>query len=199
MKSILNAFLFFAAILLFASCAPQLNVTTDYNHSANFSNYKTFAMYQLADKSSSVSELNQNRIINAVKAQMVQDGFTEVGTNPDLQVNVTSVRTDQKGLESTTTGMGGAGMYGYGGFYRPYGYGGLYGGGMSTTTTTVTNTVTGSVIIDIIDAKTNQIVWNGTGNKEIDKPAENPDQAISAAIAKIMASFPPGAVKPKSN
>jgi len=199
MKSILNTCLFFVAILLFASCAPSLNITTDYNRSANFSKYKTFSMYQMADKSQSVSQLNQNRIIGAVKAQMVQDGFTEVASNPDLLVNVTSVRTDQKGLESNTMGTGGVGMYGGGGYYRPYGFGGVYGGmGMSTTTTTVTNTIIGSVIIDIVDASDNQVVWTGTGNKEIDKPSENPDQAISAAIAKIMASFPPGAVKPKS-
>jgi hypothetical protein len=197
MKSILNACLLLVATLLFASCAPTLNVVTDYNHSADFTKFKTFSMYQMADKSSTVSQLNQNRIFGAVKAQMVQDGFTEVASNPDLLVNVTAVRTDQKGLESNTMGTG-VGMYGYGGFYRPYGFGGMYGGGMSSTTVSVTNTITGSVIIDIIDASNNQVVWTGTGNKEIDKPAENPDQAISAAIAKIMYSFPPGVVKPKA-
>ncbi len=197
MKSILNTCLFCAAVLIFASCAPALTVTTDYNHSAVMSNYKTFGMYQEPGKSN-VSELNRNRIIAAVKAQMVADGFTEVGSGADLLVNVTSVLSDQKSLQSNTTGMGGYGAYGYGGFYRPYGFGGM-GMGMSTTTTQVVNTTTGSVIIDIVDAKTNEVVWTGTGNKEIDKPSENPDQVISAAIAKIMYSFPPGVVKPKQS
>lgn len=197
MKSILNTCLIFASVLIFTSCAPTLNVTTDYNHAAVMSNFKTFAMYKEPGKSN-VSELNRNRIVAAVKAQMVADGFAEVGTGADLLVNVTSVLSDQKSLQSTTTGMGGYGAYGYGGFYRPYGYGGMYGGmGMSSTTTQVVNTTTGSVIIDVVDAKTNEIVWTGTGNKEIDKPSDNPDQAISAAIAKIMYSFPPGVVKPK--
>ncbi len=199
MKSILNTCLFFLGILLFISCAPVLNVTTDYNHSAVFANYKTYAMYQMSDKSSTVSQLNQSRIFNAVKAQMVTDGFTEVASSADLLVNVTAVRSDKKSLQSTTTGMGGYGAYGYGGFYRPYGYGGMGMGmgGISTTSTQVVNTITGSIIIDIVDAKTNEIVWTGTGNKEIDKPADNPDQAISAAIATIMATFPPGKIVSK--
>ena len=191
MKSILNTCLFALAILLFSSCAPVLNVTTDYNHSAVFSKYKTFAMYHLADQSSNVSELNKARIINAVKAQMVKEGFTEVASNPDLLVNVTSVLKNDKSLQSTTTGTGG---YGYGGYYRPYGYGGM---GMSSTTTQVVNTITGSVIIDIVDAAKNDIVWTGTGNQEIDKPLESPDQFISTTIGKIMATFPPGKVVPK--
>lgn len=195
MKSILSSCLFVLAILLYTSCAPVLNVTTDYNHSAEFSKYKTFAMYHLADQSSNVSELNKARIINAVKAQMVKNGLTEVASSPDLLVNVTSVLKNEQSLQSTTTGGMSYG-YGYGGYYRPYGYGGM-GMGMSSTTTQVVNTKTGSVIIDIVDAAKNDIVWTGTGNKEIDKPANNPDQAISAAIATIMASFPPGKVATK--
>ena len=193
MKRILNTCLFFAAILGFTSCAPTLNVTSDYNHSANFSNYKTFGIYQLPDKSQSVSQLNQGRIMSAVKAQMMAKGFTESSSNPDLLVNVTAVKTNQEGLQANTMGAGG--MYGYGGYYRPYGYGGM--GGMSTTTVTFTNTITGSVIIDIVDAAKNEVVWTGTGNKEIDKPSQNPEQDISAAITKIMASFPPGVAQPK--
>lgn len=195
MKSILSSCLFVLAILLYTSCAPVLNVTTDYNHSAEFSKYKTFAMYHLADQSSNVSELNKARIINAVKAQMVKNGLTEVASSPDLLVNVTSVLKNEQSLQSTTTGGMSYG-YGYGGYYRPYGYGGM-GMGMSSTTTQVVNTKTGSVIIDIVDAAKNDIVWTGTGNQEIDKPLESPDQFISTTIGKIMATFPPGKVVPK--
>jgi hypothetical protein len=34
-----------------------------------------------------------------------------------------------------------------------------------------------------------------TGNKEIDKPAKDPDTIIPKAIASIMESFPPGKAK----
>jgi hypothetical protein len=53
------------------------------------------------------------------------------------------------------------------------------------------------LIIDIIDPKTKQLIWEGIGNKEIDKPSSDPDKAISAAVKSIMAGFPPGAATKK--
>jgi hypothetical protein len=47
-------------------------------------------------------------------------------------------------------------------------------------------------MIDVVDAAKKQLVWQGVGNKEIDKPNKNPDEKINEAVAKIMASFPPG-------
>ena len=194
MKSIIKTGLFFLAVVIYTSCAPVLTVTSDYDHSVDFTKYKTFSFYQLKDNSNSVSQLNKNRIVAAIKAQMVTDGYTEVTSNPDVYVNATTVKSDQKSLTTNSDN------YGYGGFYRPYGWGVGYGGyggmgGMSTSTTTVTTTVTGSIIIDVINAAKNELLWTGTGNKEIDKPSSNPDQTIPAAIAKIMASFPPGVKK----
>ena len=65
----------------------------------------------------------------------------------------------------------------------------------STTSYSVDNYKDGSLIIDVVDAKTNKLIWQGTGNKEIDKPAKDPDTAIPKAISSIMSSFPPGKTK----
>jgi hypothetical protein len=54
-------------ILLLNACSSPLKVTSDYDKSIDFSTYKTFGFYQLQDKSGAVSQLNQNRIIDAVK------------------------------------------------------------------------------------------------------------------------------------
>jgi len=43
----------------------------------------------------------------------------------------------------------------------------------------------------VIDASSNQLIWEGTGNKEIDAQVKDPDTAISNAVAQIMAGFPP--------
>ena len=115
---------------------------------------------------------------------MVKKGFVETSSNPDLLVNVTAILKEKTALQADT--------YNTGGFYRPYGWGGGYGG---TTTVTSYNYKDGSLIIDVLDASKNLLIWQGIGNKEIDKPSSNPDQAITSAVTKIMAGYPPGAGK----
>lgn len=172
-----------AASFFLASCEPSLKVTSDYDKSANFSQYKTFRMVQLDMQHQTISQLNQNRIINAVKGEMGKKGFAE-SADPDVFVNATIILKDQQSVTANTN------YYGYGGYYRPY----AWGTGMSSSYTTydVQNYKAGSLIIDIADAKTNKLLWEGIGNKEIDKPSDNPDKAIAEAVASIMASFPPG-------
>jgi hypothetical protein len=169
--------------IAFTSCSPSLKVTSDYDKSANFNQYKTFAL-DTFHASQTVSQLNQNRIANAVKAEMVKKGFTE-STAPDMLVHISAIFEKQKSVSSTTD------YYGYGGFYRPY----AWGGGMGATGYTTYNVqsyIDGSLIVDIADAKTKNLLWEGIGNKEIDKPVKDPDTAIPAAVSKIMGGFPPG-------
>jgi hypothetical protein len=43
----------------------------------------------------------------------------------------------------------------------------------------------------MVDTKTTKMVWQGIGNKEIDKVSKDPDGDIKAAVTKILADFPP--------
>jgi hypothetical protein len=187
MKSKLNFLFSLGGLLLLAACSPTLKVNSDYDKSVDFSGYKTFAMYSLQDKSGAISQLNQNRIIDAVKKQMTAKGFTENDANPDVLVNVVTYLKEKQQVTANTN------YYGYGGYYRPY----AWGGGMASGTTTYStyNYHDGTLMIDVVDAAKKQLVWQGVGNKEIDKPSKNMDEAINNAVAKILASFPPGASK----
>ncbi len=187
MRSISRISGFFLLIILINGCAPTVKVTTDYDKAANFSNYKTFRVYNLKQQGS-VSELNADRIINAIKAEMTKKGFTEVADNADLMVNAVTILKDKRQVTANSN------YYGYGGAYRPYGY---YGGGMATGTTTYStyDYKDGSLMIDVVDNKTQKLVWQGTGNAEIDKQPKNPDEFISTTVAKILTGFPPGAAK----
>ncbi len=185
-------FLFFLITIVTAaimpSCTPTVKVTSDYDKNANFQQYKTFTLANVDAEKQSISQLNQNRINNAVTGEMIKKGFQQVSSNADLVVNVATILKDKKSISSNTD------YYGYGGVYRPY----MWGGGMGMTGYTTYNVQDykdGSLIIGVVDAKTNHLIWEGIGNSEIDKPLKDPDAEIPAAISKIMANFPPGAIK----
>jgi hypothetical protein len=172
--------------IILVSCGPGFQVTSDYDKAVDFSVYKTFALFH-GKGGTPISPLNQNRITNAIRAEMEKKGFREDSTAPDLWVNTVAVLKDQVDVSSTTN------YYGYGGYYRPYGW----GGGMNTATTNydVQHYKDGTLMIDVVDAKTKQLVWQGTGNKKIDKPISDADTKIPEAVAKIMEGFPPGKAK----
>jgi hypothetical protein len=172
-------------LFVLSGCTTTVKVTTDYDKSVDFSQYKTFSFYKMK-VTDNVSQLNQERILNSVKAEMVKKGFTKNDDAPDILINVTAILQDKQSVSANT--------YGYGGYYRPYGWGGGYGG---TTTVNVYEYKDGSIIIDIIGASSQKLIWQGIGNKEIDSPSKNPDVDIANAIAKIMYSFPPGKVASK--
>ncbi|GAA4127784.1 DUF4136 domain-containing protein [Flavobacterium chungbukense] len=171
------------------SCSPTVKVTSDYDHAANFGEYKTFAVYDLKAQEGQVNQLNVDRVTKAIRNEMLAKGFTE-SDNPDLKVNAVSILKNKTSVSSNTN------FYGYGGMYRPYGYwgGGAMMGGANTTFDTY-NYVDGSLVIDIVSAKTTKLLWQGVGNAEIDTKPDNPEEFINEAIKKILANFPPGSEK----
>ncbi|WP_291286446.1 DUF4136 domain-containing protein [Flavobacterium sp.] len=175
---------------LIYSCSPTVRVTTDYDPSTNFNEYKTFAVYDLKAQEGQVSQLNVDRVTKAIRSEMISKGFTETATNPDLKVNAVSILKTKTSVSANTD------FYGYGGMYRPYRYWG--GGAMMGSANTTVNTydyVDGSLIIDIVSSKTQKLVWQGIGNAKIDSKPSNPEEFITSAIQKIMAGFPPGLTK----
>ncbi|QSW91197.1 MULTISPECIES: DUF4136 domain-containing protein [Flavobacterium] len=171
------------------SCSPTVKVTSDYDHSANFSEYKTFAVYDLRAQEGQVNQLNVDRVTKAIRNEMLAKGFTE-SSNPDLKVNAVSILKNRTSVSANTD------FYGYGGMYRPYGYWG--GGAMMGSANTTFNTynyLDGSLVIDVVSAKTQKLVWQGIGNAEIDSKPDNPEEFINSSIKKILADFPPGTVK----
>ncbi len=101
---------------------------------------------------------------------------TYVDANPDMFVVLHATYDEQTTLN--TTGYG----YGYGPYWRG-------GGGMSTTT--AYKYTVGTMIVDIYDARTKQLIWRGTGSDTLsDKPEKN-EKKINTAVPKMFQKFPP--------
>lgn len=172
----------FYSIIFFVfitGCHNKVKVHSTYDKKINFSNYKSYTFYGFADKTSGISETNRNIIISATNAEMLAHGYLQNETKPDLLVNVTAIVTEKLKVSNTN-------YYGYGGVYRPY----YWGPGNDTSEVTRVKYTNGSLIIDMVDATTKQLIWQGIGNSEIDVPLQKADTFIPEAIKKILKSFP---------
>jgi len=169
------------AATVLSSCAT-LKVTSDFDKTAPFENYKTYAFTQEA-LNLNINELNRNRLISAVEAQLGAKGFTKSET-PDVLIDMNLVsKTVQTATANTT---GGGGYYGAG-----YRYG--YGGGFSTTTINYDSYEEGTLFVDMIDVSKNQLVWQGRGVGTLnpDVSAEKREANINYAIEQIFSRYPP--------
>jgi len=168
------AALFVAPALLLAQ-----KVSYDFEKSADFTKYKTYAQ---KDGTKVGQPLIDDRIVKAIDTELTAKGLTK-SANPDVFIVYHVAFDKEKDISTFSSG--------YGGGYGPYGYG--WGGGMGTTTTQVRDILVGTLVIDVADAKKNQMVWRGMGVKEINTQAkpEKRDKSISEAVKKIFKNYPP--------
>ena len=171
-----------AAILFVApSAAYAQKVSVDYDKSANFSSYKTFAW---AEGQGARNPIVNQMIITAVERELTARGLSKTAENPDVRIAfLAAVGMD---LEVTKPGWA-----------NPINYGGVVAAGPRW------NVTTGTLLIDLLDAKLNRSVWRGT-IKEVLSQAPSADAAADArrvektvtkGIAKMFKKYPVSAKK----
>jgi hypothetical protein len=170
------------AALLAPAVVLAQKTSYDYDKSANFASYKTYAF---KDGTKVGQPLIDDRIVAAIEAQLAAKGLKKVDANPDVFVVYHTAFDKQKDISTFSSGYGG----GYGG------YGWRYGGGWAggTSTTQVRDILIGTLVIDLADAAKGQMVWRGMGVKEVDTQAkpEKRDKSINNAVTKIFKNYPP--------
>ncbi|WP_420831633.1 DUF4136 domain-containing protein [Bathymodiolus japonicus methanotrophic gill symbiont] len=92
-------------------------------------------------------------------------------------------------------------MFSDSGYYPGYNYRagyGYYGRGMGVmyntgSKTQVTHYKQGTLIIDIINPKTDQLIWRGAADGRLPKATdrEKSDELVQKYVAKILSNFPP--------
>lgn len=157
-------------------------VSYDYEKSANFSAFRTYAH---KDGTKVGQSLIDDRIVAAIDAELAAKGFTRSDANPDVFVVYHMAFDKEKDISTYSSG--------YGGGYGPYGWG--WGGGWAggTTTTQVRDILIGTLVIDIADARKGQLAWRGIGVKEVNTQAkpEKRDKSVNNAVKKILKNYPP--------
>ena len=173
----------FVAVLASPAAFAQ-SVKADYDKATDFARYRTFSFKKGTD---APTPFAQERIQAAIAAQLKERGVSPSDT-PDLYVFTHTKLSTQQRVDVTS--------YGYGGYP---GWGG-WGGGFGSSSVMVTDVPMGTVMVDIVDAKTDALVWRGLASDTLstNPTPEKSEKRINKAMTKLFAKYPvPPAPKKK--
>jgi hypothetical protein len=173
-----------AAAALLAGCSSGPKIITNSAPDFNVASYRTFGFFQpLGTDNGGVRSLNSQVLIAATTRELEMRGFTRDDANPDLLVNFMGATKET--LE--TRPSAGPSMY-YG--RSRYGTWGGYGMSVGTSTEVVQRTK-GTLSVDLVDPKRNELVWEGAATATItDNMRENRNEVLNSVISQIFAQFP---------
>ncbi len=179
------------SVLLLFACSP-MQITTDYDDSVLFADLKTYNWLPGRPLSTGNPVIDTNsllhkRIKNEINRWFQSHGYKlEPKDKSDFLVSYYVV-TEQKTQISV--------LNDYYGYPRGWGY---YGGyydypGPGGSRTYVYEYEEGTLIIDIVNTKTHQLMWRGTAEGEVEelKTPEEKKARIAKVVQSILKKFPP--------
>jgi hypothetical protein len=176
-----------------AACAPSPNIGYDFDRSTDFSAYHTYAWLagdqeKTGDRRADSSAVDM-RIRIAVGTQLRLKGYQALpeGT-PDFFVAYHVGLNDSSPSVSTqyySDGMAGH-AFAHSADTRSTGK-------SATAVNDTASYLTGSLLVDIIDARTQKLVWRGTAAGEVDPglTSAQRDERTKAIVHGILSNFPP--------
>lgn len=159
--------------LLICIAAIAQDVKYNFMPGTNFAKYHTYKWISI-EGGAHPNQIMDAEIRQAVDAQLATKGLTKSSDDKaDLNVGY-QIAVDQEKQ------------------WNAYGMGGVrWGGGMATATQSTINI--GSLVLDMYDPGTKQLVWTGTATKTID-PSSNQEKNqknLDKAMEKLMKHYPP--------
>lgn len=165
-------------LLFLLACSEQLRVRSDYDKDVNLKLYKTYAWLPVKEIESKTNplvynELTDKRIKRAVDTQLKAKSILYTTDSPDLRVHYHIV-IDNKSM------------------VRPSIYGYNYSQYWIRNQMDVYQYREGTLIIDLMDAKNNNLIWRGWGTSVMDSSdIDLTEEEINVAVYKILKEFPP--------
>lgn len=183
------------ALLAISACS-SLKVTSDYDKEADFNKYKDFYYLGWAEESGQLlNDIEKDRIEKAFAAEFVKRGIQFVDAEQaDAAVSLFIVVDKKTSTTAYTNHYGGYGYGGYGGYGGGYpGWG--WGGGQSTTTYSEHDYLVGTLVVDVFDAASKSLVWQGVASKTITENPQKRESNITRVAQAIMANYPVKSMK----
>jgi hypothetical protein len=180
MKATTRVTTYGAFLMVLLGSAFGQHIQTDFDHQANFSQYKTYSWQEIKPANS----LWDSRIKNAVDAQLSAKGWTQVDNGGDVAIVAIKMTTTQRTLQTYYDNFGFGGGWGWRGF-------GGYGDSFGDSTTTEQDYKEGTLVVDIFDAKLKQLIWRGSAEGTLSDSAAKNEKNLDRGVAKMFKEFPP--------
>jgi hypothetical protein len=158
------------AVLALGGCSSSMKVSTDYDRAANFAPLKT---YSWRVEQQLPNPLNAQRLVDAIDANLKAKGFTKVESGGDITVTYHAATDKSVDVQSFQSG----------GAYS------CWGGCM--TSTTVTPVTLGTLIVDLVDTKSNKMLWRGSASDTVSGDPKENEAKINEGVHKMFEKFPP--------
>ncbi len=160
------------ATLILASTTFAQHVKTDFDRAANFDNYKTYSW----EKVQTQNPLWESRIKDAVNATLAAKGWTLAPSGGQVAIVAMDMTKDHSTLNTWYDGFGG---------------GWRWGGGFGDETTTTETYKVGTLVVDLFDATTKQLVWRGSASDTLSDKSNKNIKDLDKGVQKMFGRFPP--------
>jgi hypothetical protein len=177
-------------ILTFFTGLTYAQVSSEYDKSVDFSEYKTFTFAPWQAGSDKVlNDIDKNTIQTSLTSELAARGITKEDSTagPALYVTIYIVIKNEQSTTAYTTFNGGLGM--------GYGVGWGYGMGAASTTYSEDDYQEGTAVLDFYDFKTKKLLWQGTIQGVV-KSESKRDKTIPKKVSELMERYP---VNPTKN
>jgi len=161
------------AVIFFSIPALAQKIETDYDHSVHFTQYHTYSWGHVH----ATDPLFEPRIRDAVDRDLKAKGWQQVPSGGDVTVTAVLVKKDKAEYTTFYDGLGGGWRW--------------RGWGSSMATTTVENIPVGTLVVDIYDSNSQQLVWRGLAHEQLSDKPEKDTQKLQKAVDKMFDKFPP--------
>jgi hypothetical protein len=149
------------------------DVTTDYDHHANFERYHTYYWAKVHTD----DPLWQSRVTDAIDKQLQAKGWQKQDSGGDVALTAVGATRNQRTYQTFYDGFGGWGWRGW--------------GAPETATTTVENTQLGTLVVDMYDNQTKQLIWRGEAQSTLSSKPEKNEDKLDKAAKEMFKHFPP--------
>lgn len=162
------------ALTTLAALPALAKVTVDFDKSADFSTYKTYAW---RPGTPAKDPLMQKRIQDAVEAELTAKGLTKTEGAADLYVVTHASSKNEKQIDVNNLGYAG---------YRWQGW-----GAWGPTTANVYEIPVGTLMVDLLAGKSNALVWRGVATETLKDNPQKVAKQINKVVMKMFKKFPP--------